>query len=189
MRTIRCRGALDLLSRFGHSLFLVPPERGRSAKRNMELQGTIRGASGMPLGFAHATEATLQRLFAGLSFEWTRSGAEKLADMDSKGIEVPALVRKVLYSKPSNRCAEWSDGTVDVTLNLGNGEKVTCIWLTISGDDCSGNRILALLRDIPGWTIDSPEPMEIIEVGTTNQVTNGGTATLYVEGSDTSAGS
>lgn len=161
----------------------------RSAKRDMEFQGTIRGASGVPLGSPDAIEATLQRLFAGLSFAWTRNGAEKLADMDSKGIVVPALVRKVLHSESSNRCAQWSDGTVDVTLNLGNGQEVASIWMTISGDDWSGNRILAMLRDIPGWSVDSPESLGVIEVGSTDQVTNDGTARLYFEENDTSAGS
>lgn len=97
----------------------------------MEFQGTIRGTSGLPLGSADVIEAALQCLFAGVSFEWTRSGAEKLADMDTKGIVVPILVRKVMHSQPSNRCGQWSDGTVDVTLNLGSSGEVDCIWLTI----------------------------------------------------------
>lgn len=150
----------------------------------MQFQGTIRSRSGFRLGSAEAVEGELQRLFDGLFFEWSRSGAEKLADMEAKGVLVPDLVRRRLHAQPSYRCAEWSDGEIDVTLNLGNGDDVTCIWLTISGDECSGNRVLTLLRGIAGWWIDNPEPLAIVRDASTAQVPRGDTATLYTQEGD-----
>ena len=107
--------------------------------------------------------------------------------MDSKEVAVPDLVRKVLHSQLSSRCGNWSDGTVDVSLNLGSVDEVDCIWMTITGDDCSCNRIVAMLRGIAGWSIASPEALEVVDVRAPDQIRNDGRAALYFDEGDITA--
>jgi hypothetical protein len=147
----------------------------------MEFQGVIRSASNSPLGSLAFVEGTLRRLFSGIAFEWTRSGADKLIDSDRRGITLPEIVRKVLQAQPSNRCGAWSDDLITVTFCLGNREQVECIWLTVSGDDAAGDRILGAMSRIPEWTIDGPESLCVSEVHPNAPVTITENATLFVE--------
>lgn len=146
----------------------------------MEFQGVIRSSSQLALGTFESVEATLRSLLPGISFEWTSSGAEKLTALESRGVEISPLVRKVLEAQESNRCGSWSNNSNEVSVNLGTGGQVDCIWLTISGNDRSGQKLLEVFRGI-GWSPQSPEELEVVEVDVDDEIDLTGAATLFVE--------
>ncbi len=146
----------------------------------MEFQGVIRSSSQIALGNIESVEKTLVSLLPGISFEWTSSGVEKLTALESKGVELSPLVRKVLEAQQSNRCASWSNNSNEVTVNLGTGGQVDCIWLTISGNGRSGKKLLEAFRGI-GWSPQSPEELEVVEVDVDDEIDLTGDATLFVE--------
>ncbi|MDB5345332.1 MAG: hypothetical protein JWP89_3709 [Schlesneria sp.] len=146
----------------------------------MEFQGVIRSSSQIALGTIESVEKTLASLLPGISFEWTSSGAEKRTALESKGVEISPLVRKVLEPQQSNRCGSWSNNSIEVSVNLGTGGEVDCIWLTISGNNRSGNKLLETFRGI-GWSPESPEVIEVVEVGAEDEIDLTGHATLFVE--------
>lgn len=145
----------------------------------MEYQGVIRSASALPLGTIESVEGILGRLLPGMTFHWTPTGLEKLADMDSRGVELPPLVRKILTAQQSYRCGGWSNDAIEVTVNLGNGGPVDCIWLTISGSVTAGNKVLKAFRRL-GWSLDS-EQLEVTPVAPEDDVKVTGRATLFFE--------
>jgi hypothetical protein len=146
----------------------------------MEFQGVIRSSSQMTLGTIESVEKTLVALLPGILFEWTSSGAEKLTALESKGVELSPLVRKVFEAQQSNRCGSWSNESNEVTVNLRTGGEVDCIWLTISGNNRSGNKLLETFRGI-GWSPESPEEIEVVEVSARDEIDLTGDATLFVE--------
>jgi hypothetical protein len=118
----------------------------------MEFQGTITGADGLPLGSFAAVEAELSRMFTGLLFDWSPSGAEKLAVADARGIGLPALVRSVLEAQPAYRCGALDEGEASVTFNLGAADPVACVWATVEGGEAAVTA-LTRLRARPGWLV------------------------------------
>lgn len=121
----------------------------------MEFEGEIHAASGVSLGHVNAIEATLGSLLPGISFRWTPNGEKTLAEWDSRGIKSPDAIRKHMSSRRSRRVGEWTDGTIEVSVNLGSEQEVQGVKIAISGDDCSGNRVFALLSDVSAWRITS----------------------------------
>jgi hypothetical protein len=118
----------------------------------MEFQGTITGDHGQPLGSLADVEGELCRMFPGLIFNWSLSGAEKLAMADAGGIELPAMVTSVLRGQPACRCGACEAGEVSVTFNLGAADPVACVWATVSGTDAAVAS-LARLRARRGWLV------------------------------------
>jgi hypothetical protein len=146
----------------------------------MEFQGVIRSSSQVSIGTIESVEKTLASLLPGISFEWTSSGVEKLTALESRGVEISPLVRKVLEAQQSNRCGSWSNNSIEVSVNLGAGGQVDCIWLTIGGNNRSGNKLLETFREI-GWSPESPEEIEVKEVGPDDEIDLTGGATLFVD--------
>lgn len=121
----------------------------------MEFDGEIHTASGTSLGHLNTVEAKLCSLFPGISFRWTPTGAEKLAEWDSLGIASPDALRKLMFSRRSRRVGQWTDGTIEVSVNLGSEQDVQGLKIAISGDDGSGNSVFALLSTVSDWCITS----------------------------------
>lgn len=145
----------------------------------MEYQGVIRSGSEMPLGTIESVEVVLGRLLPGMTFDWSPTGLELLARLDSKGENPPALVRKILTAQQSTRGGRWSNKSLELTVNLGNGGPVDCIWLTLSGDDAAGSKVINAFRRL-GWSLDT-EKLEVTEVAAEDDVKVTGRATLFFE--------
>lgn len=148
----------------------------------MEFQGVILDRSELALGSMVSVENTLHELFPGITFGWSSSGREKLAELDSRNVDPPSLVRRILEAQRSSRCGEWSNDLVTVTFNCGSDEQVDRIWLTISGDDCEADRILSAIRRM-GWSIDD-EILDVVTVRPDEEVVVDGNSTLFVEKHD-----
>ena len=119
----------------------------------MEFQGTITGDNGVPVGTLESVQARLSRLFPGAIFEWSPSGVQKLADLDARGIEIPAAVRSLLQVLPSTLGGELDDGALNVTFNIGSNDVVLCVWVTVGGDEVTAAAALARLKATPGWRV------------------------------------
>lgn len=145
----------------------------------MELQGVIVSLSKVALGSIASIENRLQHLFPGITFEWTSSGPEKLAEFDSRNVVIPLLVRRILEAQRSSRCGEWSNDFVTATFNCGSDDHVERIWLTISGDDHEANQLLSAIRGA-GWSIEH-EKLEVVTVAPDDRLLLKGNATLFVE--------
>jgi hypothetical protein len=145
----------------------------------MAWQGIIASAEGA-LGSRDEIAAQLTSMFPGLSFEWSRGGMEKLADIDARGIELPDLVRRAIAAAPSAFCAETEIDAVSVSFSLGSSESVIRIWGTLEGDSRTVSSFLDRLRAQPGWTLMS-EPLEVRPVGPDDEIQLTGDATLLYE--------
>jgi hypothetical protein len=100
----------------------------------MEWQGVITGEADRPLATLASVSAKLTALFPGLSFEWSSTGADQLAALEARGVELPDRVRRVVAAEPSSFCGSIEVGPVSVSFNLGTGDLVTCVWAGVGGE-------------------------------------------------------
>lgn len=122
-----------------------------------ELQLTIRSADDDSLGEIDAVRAALNSLFPGIAWDWTSTGADRLAAADAAGLELPPAVRRVMKSQPSVYCGEVETGGVTATFNLGPGVAVPTVWVTVSGDRPKVETALSRLRSQRGWLVGPGE--------------------------------
>lgn len=64
-----------------------------------ELQITIRSADGGLLGDIEEVRDALNGLFAGIAWEWTSTGLDRLAAADAVGLQLPPAVQRVVESQ------------------------------------------------------------------------------------------
>jgi hypothetical protein len=149
----------------------------------MEFQGRITSKDGSPMGTFASVQAQLIGMFPGLVFKWSSSGIQKLADIDSRGIELPSIVRRTLEAQPSSLCGSLDDGRMLVTFNVGSNQPVICIWVTVSGDNHTVGVALALLERRHGWIVDLPEALQVVKLASNQTPYLTGGATLFVDDS------
>jgi hypothetical protein len=122
-----------------------------------ELQLAIRSTDGGLLGDAEEMLAALDGLFPGITWQWTSTGADRLAAADAAGLVLPPAVRRVIESQPSVLCGEVQTGGVKAEFNLGPGGPVPAVWATLSGDGPVVEVALSRLRSRPGWSVGPGE--------------------------------
>jgi hypothetical protein len=122
-----------------------------------EVQLTIRSADGGPLADTEEVRTALDGLFPGTAWEWTSSGAERLASAEVAGLELPQAVRWVMESQPPMLCGKVETAGAVMTFNLGPGGQVPAIWITLSGDGPAVETTLARLRSRRGWSLGPGE--------------------------------
>jgi len=149
----------------------------------MEFQGIITNKDGSPMGAFASVQAELTRMFPDLVFEWSSTGIQKLADLDSRGIELPSLIRRSLEAQASFLCGSMGCGPMSVSFNIGSSEPVGCIWVTVNGEDQVAEPALALIRSKPGWIVESPEPLRVVKLAPNEELHLTGGATLVFEDS------
>ena len=140
-----------------------------------EFQGVIRRFDDMPIGALADVERELCQLFPGLHFEWSKSGAETLIEADQRGIELPAIVRQVLQSRPSNRTGCFENDELSISLNLGAVDPPMRIWATAGGKQAA--TVVSKLQARDEWSIESPEQLTV--AGTDIPPALSGAATLF----------
>src|SRR5262245_6780766 len=147
----------------------------------MEFQGVITGAGGTPLGTFASVQNELAEMFPELVFQWSASGLQKLADIDSRRIGIPATVRRILEAQPSSLVGSVDHADFSVSFSLGSIEPVTRVWTTLGGNTASVESALRLFHARPGWIIESPPPLAVVKLGPGQRVQLTGDATLYFE--------
>ena len=121
------------------------------------LQLTIRSTDGGPLADAEEVRAVLEGLFPGTAWEWSLSGAQRLATAEVAGLELPQAVRRVVESQPSMLCGKVETAGATMTFNLGPGGQVSAVWITVSGDGPAVEAALSRLRSRSIWSIGPGE--------------------------------
>ncbi len=131
------------------------------------------------MGDASSIAAKLTTMFSRATFKWSTSGIEKLAKIDRKKVEIPAIVREMLSSQPRFYCGSARRGRSRLTFNLGSGEIMTKIWVTISASEAMCMKILESIES-ESWTSLSPETLIFHEVASGEPLPAADGATLYI---------
>jgi len=145
-----------------------------------EWQGVIASDGERTLGTQEAVAAVLIGLFPGLTFQWSPSGVEQLAFIDSRGVVVPDLVRRTFATRPSQLSGSTKAGQLEVSFNLGCGNPVEQVWATVSGPKDLAAAAFELLQR-PGWILNSPEPLTLQTVTPKVAPPQPNGATLFIE--------
>jgi hypothetical protein len=122
-----------------------------------ELQITIRGRDERSLGDIEDVRAALDALFPGIAWEWSSTGADRLAAAEASGLELPPAVRRVMESQRSVLCGEVHTGGLTGTFNFGPGAAVPTVWATLGGDRVTVDAALSRLRGRRDWSIGPGE--------------------------------
>jgi hypothetical protein len=103
----------------------------------------------------------------------TRSGKDKLASADARGVQLPETVREYLRKIPSVLCGRFSDAAVPISFDLGSAPEVQCVWITINDELEVADSVLTTLGAVAEWKVEVPIPMKVAEPQENASVSSG----------------
>jgi hypothetical protein len=116
----------------------------------MATEYSLQRADGQPFGSFAEVQDTIRRLFPGVKFFWTTSGAEKIRMAKERGIEMPPAIREICERLPSLLEGVVEDEDYHVTFGLGHQEPVTALHVTPRGSAAELEEGLAALEELAG---------------------------------------
>jgi hypothetical protein len=139
----------------------IPPIES-SESEPTSWQGLIVRRGGKSLGSLGSVARTLSALLPGLTFAWSKGGAELLRDLDASELDPPESFRALVASRPRYYCGRIDHGGATVGFNLGSGGPVRRAWVDVEGPADACRAVFALLASPRHWRLVD-EALQVVD--------------------------
>ncbi|HEX4797151.1 MAG TPA: hypothetical protein VH370_25385 [Humisphaera sp.] len=127
----------------------------------MSLHLKFTRADGNALGTFDDVRQAIVDLLPNVRIYQKPGGQQKIADLESRGLPLPQMVRKIFESMPSWTVAEYGSSKEPLLcFVLGSGGELRHLKVSVKGDLAAADAILQRLAQAQGWSISEFSPSD-----------------------------
>lgn len=117
-------------------------------------------SDGQPLGAVAEVQAVIANVFPDVKFYSEPGGEAKIAELESRGIELPAALRDVFKNKPTSVQGDVARKDYSLRFFFGQGGQLRLLHISIKGDNDSAEAELNEMGASSGWTLSEYSPRD-----------------------------
>lgn len=131
----------------------------------MSLDVKLTRNGGNTLGTVEEVQRAIASVIADVVFSPDPGGNEKVAEIESFGLELPPSLRDFFRAKPPTITGESKRRDYSLQFHLGDGRPLRYLHISVRGDNDAATSEMDRLAAAHGWVLSDYSPKDAIDQG------------------------